>query len=123
MKVLLIGGTGTISSAITRLLVKKGYDTYILNRGSRNDTLPEGVKTISADINNEAEAAEKLSGMTFDVVCDFIGFVPSQLERDFRLFSGKTKQFMYISSASAYHKPVKDYRITEGTTLANPYWE
>lgn len=123
MKVLLIGGTGTISSAITRLLVKKGYDTYILNRGSRNDTLPEGVKTISADINNEAEAAEKLSGMTFDVVCDFIGFVPSQLERDFRLFNGKTKQFMYISSASAYHKPVKDYRITEGTTLANPYWE
>ncbi len=123
MKVLLIGGTGTISSAITRLLVKKGYDTYILNRGSRNETLPEGVKTISADINNEAEAAEKLNGMTFDVVCDFIGFVPSQLERDFRLFSGKTKQFMYISSASAYHKPVKDYRITEGTTLANPYWE
>ena len=123
MKVLLIGGTGTISSAITRLLVKKGYDTYILNRGSRNDTLPDGVKTISADINNEAEAAEKLSGMTFDVVCDFIGFVPSQLERDFRLFNGKTKQFMYISSASAYHKPVKDYRITEGTTLANPYWE
>ena len=123
MKVLLIGGTGTISSAITRLLVKKGYDTYILNRGSRNETLPEGVKTICADINNEAEAAEKLSGMTFDVVCDFIGFVPSQLERDYRLFNGKTKQFMYISSASAYHKPVRDYRITEGTTLANPHWE
>ena len=123
MKVLLIGGTGTISSAITRLLIKKGYDTYILNRGNRNETLPEGVKTICADINNEIEAAEKLSGMTFDVVCDFIGFVPSQLERDYRLFNGKTKQFMYISSASAYHKPVRDYRITEGTTLANPYWE
>ncbi len=123
MKVLLIGGTGTISSAITRLLVKKGYDTYILNRGSRNETLPEGVKTICADINNEAEAAEKLSGMEFDVVCDFIGFVPSQLERDFRLFNRRTKQFMYISSASAYHKPVKHYQITEGTTLANPYWE
>ena len=123
MKVLLIGGTGTISSAITRLLVKKGYDTYILNRGSRNETLPEGVKTICADINNEAEAAEKLSGMEFDVVCEFIGFVPSQLERDFRLFNRRTKQFMYISSASAYHKPVKHYQITEGTTLANPYWE
>lgn len=123
MKVLLIGGTGTISSAITRLLVKKGYDTYILNRGSRNDTLPEGVKIICADINNEAEAAEKLKGMEFDAVCDFIGFVPSQLERDYRLFKGKTKQFMYISSASAYHKPVRHYKITEGTTLANPYWE
>ena len=123
MKVLLIGGTGIISSAITRLLVKRGFDTYILNRGNRNNTLPEGVKVISCDINNEAEATEKLKGMEFDAVCDFIGFVPSQLERDFRLFNGKTKQFMYISSASAYHKPVKHYEITEGTTLANPYWE
>ena len=58
-----------------------------------------------------------------DSVCDFIGFVPAQVERDYRLFAGKTKQFMYISSASAYHKPVRDYRITEATTLANPYWE
>lgn len=123
MKVLLIGGTGTISSAITRLLVKKGVETYILNRGNRNETLPDGVKVISCDINNEAEAAEKLSGMEFDAVCDFIGFVPSQLERDYRLFNGKTKQFLYISSASAYHKPVRHYEITEGTTLANPYWE
>ncbi|MBE6836623.1 MAG: SDR family oxidoreductase [Ruminococcus sp.] len=123
MKVLLIGGTGIISSAITRLLVKRGFDTYILNRGNRNGVLPEGVKVISCDINNEAEATEKLKGMEFDAVCDFIGFVPSQLERDFRLFNGKTKQFMYISSASAYHKPVKHYEITEGTTLANPYWE
>ena len=123
MKVLLIGGTGTISSAITRLLVKKGEEVYILNRGNRNNTLPEGVKVISCDINNEAEATEKLKDMQFDAVCDFIGFVPSQLERDFRLFNGKTKQFLYISSASAYHKPVRHYEITEGTTLANPYWE
>ena len=123
MKVLLIGGTGTISGAITRLLVKKGEEVYILNRGNRNNTLPEGVKVISCDINNEAEATEKLKDMQFDAVCDFIGFVPSQLERDFRLFNGKTKQFLYISSASAYHKPVRHYEITEGTTLANPYWE
>ncbi len=123
MKVLLIGGTGTISSAITRLLVKKGEEVYILNRGNRNNTLPEGVKVISCDINNEAEASEKLKDMQFDAVCDFIGFVPSQLERDFRLFNGKTKQFLYISSASAYHKPVRHFEITEGTTLANPYWE
>lgn len=61
--------------------------------------------------------------MYFDAVCEFIGFVPEQLERDYRLFKDKTKQYIYISSASAYHKPVKDYRITEATTLANPYWE
>lgn len=61
--------------------------------------------------------------MTFDSVCEFIGFVPEQLERDFRLFNGKTNQFMYISSVSAYHKPVSDYVISEKTALANPYWE
>lgn len=123
MKALFIGGTGIISMAITRQLAAEGWNLYLLNRGSRSAELPEGVKVIEADINNESDAAAKLEGMQFDCVCDFIGFVPAQLERDIRLFTGKTKQFMYISSASAYHKPVRDYRITEGTTLANPYWQ
>ena len=123
MKVLFIGGTGTISTAISKELIRKGCELYILNRGSRNDILGDGAKFITADINNEAEAKAALDGMSFDVVCDFIGFVPSQLERDYRLFNGRTKQFMYISSASAYHKPVRSYVICEGTSLANPYWE
>ena len=123
MKVLFIGGTGTISMAITKGLVEKGHDVYLFNRGSRNSELPKEVKFIRGDINNEAEAAEKLAEHSFDVVCDFIGFVPSQLERDFRLFNGKTRQFMYISSASAYQKPLADYKITESTPLANPYWQ
>lgn len=123
MKVLFIGGTGTISTAITKALAADGCDLYLLNRGTRNDMFGDSIKWIKADINNEAEAAAALDGMSFDVVCDFIGFVPEQLERDFRLFSGRTKQFMYISSASAYHKPVRSYIINEGTALANPYWE
>lgn len=123
MKILIIGGTGTISTAISKKLAESGHDLYLLNRGNSNSALPSSIKFISADINNEADAAEKLSGMSFDVVCDFIGFVKSQLERDFRLFSGKTKQFVYISSASAYNKLPSDYVITEGTSLANPYWE
>ncbi len=123
MRALFIGGTGIISMAITRQLAAEGWDLYLLNRGTRSAELPDGVKVIEADINNEADAAAKLEGMQFDCVCDFIGFVPAQLERDIRLFTGKTKQFMYISSASAYHKPVRDYRINEGTTLANPYWQ
>ncbi len=124
MKALFIGGTGTISMAITRLLAKNPeWELYLLNRGSRDTELPEGVKTIRANINDEAEAAAALDGMTFDCVCDFIAFVPGQLERDYRLFSGKTKQFMFISSASAYQKPLGDYKITESTPLVNPYWE
>lgn len=123
MKILFIGGTGTISMAITRLLAGQGHDLTLLNRGNRNQDLPCNVKLISADINNEEETAKKLEGMTFDCVGEFIGFVPSQLERDFRLFNGKTKQFIYISSASAYQKPPKGYKITEETPLENPYWQ
>lgn len=123
MRALLIGGTGTISSAITDALSRTDREVWLLNRGKSAAELPENINVIHADINNEEEAVKALDGMTFDTVCDFIGFVPEQLERDFRLFSGRCRQFMYISSASAYHKPVADYRITEGTTLANPYWE
>lgn len=123
MKALFIGGTGTISAAITRQLVKEDCELYLLNRGNRNDAFPPQIKTITADMNDEEAVKEKLKGMEFDVVCDFIGFVPAQLERDYRLFNGRTKQFIYISSASAYQKPLSDYRINEGTPLANPYWE
>ena len=124
MKALFIGGTGTISMAITRQLAQNpDWELYLLNRGNRAEELPEGVRTITADINNEEMAREALGDMKFDCVCDFIAFVPGQLERDFRLFQGKTKQFMFISSASAYQKPLSDYKITESTPLANPYWE
>ena len=123
MKALFIGGTGTISSAITRQLVASGCDLWLLNRGNRTAEMPDGINYITVDVNDEVAVAEKIKDMSFDVVCDFIGFVPAQLERDCRLFTGKTKQFMYISSASAYNKPCRDYRITEGTALANKYWE
>ena len=123
MKALLIGGTGIISMAITELLVKQNWEVYLLNRGNRTNELPQGVHVIEADINNETDVAAKIKDMQFDCVGEFIGFVPSQLERDVRLFSGKTRQYLYISSASAYHKPLSDYLINEGTALANPYWE
>ena len=123
MKILLIGGTGTISSAITRQLAESGHDLWLLNRGNRQAEVPTGVNHITADISNEAEVRHLLGDMTFDAVCEFIGFVPSQVERDIRLFEGRTRQYVYISSASAYHKPASNHVITEGTTLANPYWQ
>lgn len=124
MKALFIGGTGTISSAITRQLADNPeWELWLINRGNRNAELPASVHTIIADINNEEEVARRLEGMHFDVVCDFIGFVVPQLERDYRLFRGKTRQFMYISSASAYQKPLSQPYITEGTPLCNPYWQ
>lgn len=123
MKILFIGGTGTISMAITKLLAEQGHEVILLNRGGRSDELPDGVKVIKCDISDEADAAEKLKGMSFDCVGEFIGFVPEQVERDFRLFSGRTKQYIYISSASAYQKPLSDCVITESTPLSNPHWQ
>lgn len=124
MKALFIGGTGTISSAITRLVAQTdGWELFLLNRGNNNDNLPENVKTIIVDVNDEAAVAEAIKDMQFDVMCDFIGFVPEQVERDIRLFNGKTRQYMYISSASAYNTPLSSPYITEGTTLSNPHWE
>ncbi len=123
MKALFVGGTGQISMAITRKLVNDGWDLYVLNRGNRTTELPDGVKTIIADINDEEAVLKAIDGMHFDCIGEFIGFTVDQVERDYRLFKGRTDQYIYISSASAYHKPVGSYIIDEGTTLANPYWE
>ena len=124
MKALFIGGTGTISMGIVRRLSEDPqWEVYLLNRGSRKSDIPEGVNLITADINNEADVAEKLKGMTFDVVSDFIAFTVDAVERDYRLFKDNMRQYIFISSASAYNKPAAGYIITEGTTLANPYWE
>lgn len=123
MRALFIGGTGTISAAISRQLLEEGHELYLINRGNRGGVLPEGVHSIIADIADEERVEELLGDMKFDVVADFIAFEKRQLERDYRLFKGRCSQFIYISSASAYQKPLSDYRITEGTPLSNPYWE
>ena len=119
----MIGGTGTISSAITRQLAASGHDLWLLNRGHRKDEVPTGVRQIIADVDDTDEVLHQIGDAQFDAVCEFIGFVPSQVERDIRLFKGRTRQYVYISSASAYNKPAANHVITEGTTLANPYWE
>ncbi len=125
MRALFIGGTGTISTAISKLSIERGWELYLLNRGKRSTQFANNpcVHEIHVDINDEAEVLRNLKDLTFDVVAEFIAFVPEHLQRDYRLFAGRTRQYIFISSASAYQKPVGDYRITEGTPLANPYWQ
>jgi nucleoside-diphosphate-sugar epimerase len=124
MKALFIGGTGTISSAIVRRLSQdKLWEVWLINRGNRADTVPGNVHQIVCDINDEDAVIKAIGDLRFDVVGEFIGFTVDQVERDFRLFKDRTKQYIYISSASAYNKPAASHIITEGTTLANPHWE
>lgn len=121
MRVLFIGGTGTISADVSALAQQKGWEVTLLNRGNRN--LPDGMRNIIADIHNEELIAKVIEHENYDVVAQFIAYTAEDAERDIRLFRGKTKQYIFISSASAYQKPLADYRITESTPLANPYWE
>ena len=118
MKILFIGGTGTISMAVSKLLLSQGHTLYLLNRGNRNLSLSGDLVELKADVNDESRVKELIKELHFDAVADFIAFEPPQLERDYRLFKGKTDQFIFISSASAYQKPLADYRINEGTPLA-----
>jgi nucleoside-diphosphate-sugar epimerase len=122
MKVLFIGGTGIISSACSRTALERGIELYHFNRGVSHRRI-NGVRTIKGDIRNPGQAGEILAEYTFDVVVNWINFVPEHVKTDVELFKGKVKQYIFISSASAYKKPVTELPITEETPLENPYWQ
>jgi len=121
MKVLFIGGTGNISSAVSRLTVKRGIDLHLLNRGTQN-SIP-GTKHIQADINSTEEVSKALENHEWDVVVNWIAFTEEEILRDIELLAGKTKQYVFISTASAYQNPPDGQSITEATPLINPYWK
>lgn len=123
MKALLIGGTGTISTEISKRLCLEGWEVTLLNRGSAGERVPQGARVITADIHDEAAVRAAIGEARYDVVADFIAFVPAHVERDIRLFAGRCAQYIFISSASAYQKPLASPYITESTPLHNPYWQ
>ena len=122
MKIFFIGGTGIISTACTALAATRGFALTLLSRGQHQSQLPPGVKTLTSDINDPS-LPEKIERESFDAVVDWIAFTPADIERNLKLFRGRTRQFVFISSASAYQKPQAHYLITESTPLANPYWD
>jgi len=125
MNVLFIGGTGLISSACSNLAIQRGMELYLLNRGLGTRYSPaSGAHLLAGDVyHDESGVAAMLADHHFDVVVDWIAFNPADIERDLRLFSDKTDQFIFISSASAYQKPPAHFIITEETPLENPFWE
>jgi len=119
MKVLFIGGTGIISAAVSKLAVEKGIELYLFNRGQHKEFVPKGAKVIKGDVKDKSA----LKGKTFDVVVDWLAYVPKNVEADIKLFKGNVGQYIFISSASGYQKPPTDWLITESTPMANPYWQ
>jgi nucleoside-diphosphate-sugar epimerase len=125
MKLLFIGGTGLISSACSELALQRGHELFLLNRGHATKyPLPAGATLLRANLHaDESLLADLVAARRFDAVVDFLAFTPADIERDLRLFRGKTDQFIFISSASAYQKPPRHYLITEETPLENPFWQ
>jgi len=122
MKVLYIGGTGQISFDCIHESVRAGQTVYVYNRGNSNDGLPSECNFIQGDIHDD-NAYSKLTDYNFDAICQFHLFTPEEITRDIELFTGHCGQYLFISSASAYEKPVRHYLITEDVPLINPYWD
>lgn len=123
MRVLFIGGTGIISSACSATALQRGMEVYLLCRGQSPRPVPKGAIRLDADARDPQSVRSALGAMRFDAVADFISFVPAHIDANLSLFEERTRQYIFISSASAYKKPVDNWPITESTPLHNPYWQ
>ncbi len=123
MKALFIGGTGNISSACVELALSRGIEVTLLNRGTSGRPVPNGAQVVNGDIRDPQSVRAALGSRSFDVVAEFVAFTPEHIETDLELFRGRTGQYIFISSASAYQTPPAILPVTESTVLDNPYWE
>ncbi|MDT0164401.1 SDR family oxidoreductase [Actinotalea sp. AC32] len=121
--VLFIGGTGIISSACTRLAVERGLDVHLLTRGESDRPVPDGVTVLRGDVRDAASVRDALGSREFDAVVDWVAFTPEHVRADVDLFRGRTGQYVFISSASAYQTPPQRVPVVESAPLRNPYWE
>jgi nucleoside-diphosphate-sugar epimerase len=124
MHVLFVGGTGIISAACARLALARGIEVTFLCRGkTERHPAPAGVTVLRGDIRDARSARSALGDRRFDVIVQFIGFLPSHVQLDIELFRGRTRQYVFISSASVYQTPPSSVPVTESTALQNPYWQ
>jgi nucleoside-diphosphate-sugar epimerase len=124
LRVLFIGGSGTISSACSSLAVERGIELYVLNRGRSSDRpLPGQATVLHGDVRDPASVEKAIDGLEFDSVVDWVAFTPEHVQADIQLFRGRTRQYVFISSASAYQTPPSRVPVVESTPLANPFWQ
>src|SRR5580704_18858068 len=123
LRVLFIGGSGVISSACSQVAVNSGIELFVLNRGrSTSRPLPPGATMLRGDIREPRSVRDEIKDLDFDAVVDWVAFTPEQIRTDIELFGGRTGQYVFISSASAYQTPPARVPVTESTPLRNPFW-
>jgi nucleoside-diphosphate-sugar epimerase len=122
MKALFLGGTGNISTSVSLACLSAGIDLVLLTRGNRSVNLP-GTTSLHGDVHRPGDVDRLLRNERWDAVVDWIAYTPADIERDLSIFAGRTRQFIFISTASAYQKPPLHPIITESTPLSNPFWE
>jgi nucleoside-diphosphate-sugar epimerase len=122
MRVLFIGGTGVISSACSELAVQRGVELYLLNRGKSVRPVPAGAHVVTGDIRDPAGTRAALRDLSFDAVVNWVAFAPEHVQADIDLFRDRTSQYVFISSASVYHKPPASLPISESTPVGNRFW-
>jgi len=124
MRVLFIGGTGIISSGCARRLVERpGVQLSFLTRGQTSRPVPKGVEVIQGDVRDPASVRAALGERTFDAVVNWVAFTTAHVQADIDFFRGRTGQYLFISSASAYQTPPARLPVTESTPLKNPFWQ
>ena len=124
LKVLFLGGSGVISSACSRLAVELGVELHVLNRGETSiRPLPAEVRTHRGDVRDPSSVRDAVGDLEFDAVVDWVAFTPEHVRADLDLFRGRTGQYVFISSASAYQTPPARLPIVESTPLGNPFWQ
>jgi nucleoside-diphosphate-sugar epimerase len=123
MRVLFIGGTGIISSACSELAIQQGVELYLMNRGKSIRPMTKGAIRLQADIRQPATVSSVLGDRSFDAVVEWLAFTKEHIQSDIELFRNRTRQYVFISSASAYQKPPTALPITESTPFVNPFWQ
>jgi nucleoside-diphosphate-sugar epimerase len=123
LRVLFLGGTGVISSAVADLAVERGIDLTLFTRGASGRTGPDGASVRHLDVRDPAALRDAVAGQEYDAVVDWLAFTPDHVHADLEVFEGRTGQLVFISSASAYQTPPVLLPVTESTPLRNPWWQ
>jgi nucleoside-diphosphate-sugar epimerase len=124
LRVLFVGGSGIISSACSALAVERGVELYVLNRGrSGSRSVPAQARVLHGDIRDPESVTAAIQGLDFDSVVNWVAFTPEHVQTDLKLFRGRTRQYVFISSASAYQTPPARLPVVESTPLSNPFWQ